>query len=111
MTENKPIIRLYFAKMKDAFRELPDEEKVAFMRKDRENLDNLGMKAVTMINCSWSNEEWDYIGVEQWPSMEAIEKRKKFEDEVLEASKYVESKTLLGSPESFEDYGKGDTQN
>jgi len=106
MAENKPIIRLYFAKMKEAFRELSDEEKIAFMRKDRENLDQLGMKAVTMIDCSWSNDEWDYIGVEQWPSMEAIEKREIFENEVLEVSNYVESKTLLGTPESFADYGK-----
>ena len=75
MVENKPIVRLYFAKMKEAFSNLSDEEKVAFMRKDRENLDNLGMKAITMIDCSWSNDEWDYVGVEQWPSMEAIKKR------------------------------------
>ncbi|MGD8641394.1 MAG: hypothetical protein PVG89_12255 [Gammaproteobacteria bacterium] len=107
MAESKPIIRLFFAKMKDAFLDLPDEEKVAFMRKDRDNLDELGMKAVTMINCSWSNKEWDYIGVEQWPSMEAIEKREKFENEELNISNYVESKTLLGTPESFTEYGKG----
>ena len=109
MADNKPVIRLYFAKMKQAFRELSDEEKITFMRKDRENLDKLGMKAVTMIDCSWSNEEWDYIGVEQWPSMEAIEEREKFENEVLEVSKYVQSETLLGTPQSFADYGKSDT--
>jgi len=105
MVENKPIVRLYFAKMKEAFSNLSDEEKVAFMRKDRENLDNLGMKAVTMIDCSWSNDEWDYVGVEQWPSMEAIEKRERFENEELEVFKFVVSKTLLGTPESFADYG------
>ena len=105
MVENKPIVRLYFAKMKEAFSNLSDEEKVAFMRKDRENLDNLGMKAITMIDCSWSNDEWDYVGVEQWPSMEAIEKRERFENEELEVFKFVVSKTLLGTPESFADYG------
>jgi hypothetical protein len=105
MVENKPIVRLYFAKMKEAFSNLSDEEKVAFMRKDRENLDNLGMKAITMIDCSWSNDEWDYVGVEQWPSMEAIKKRERFENEELEVFKFVVSKTLLGTPESFADYG------
>jgi hypothetical protein len=107
MAESKPIIRLFFAKMKDTFIALPEEEKIAFMRKDRENLDELGMKAVTMIDCSWSNEEWDYIGVEQWPSLEAIEMREQFENEELEVFKYVESKTYLGTPESFTEYGKG----
>jgi len=106
MAEVKPVIRLFFAKMKDTFLDLPDDEKMEFMRKDRENLDELGMKAVTMIDCRWSNDEWDYIGVEQWPSMDAIETREKFENEVLDVSKYVKSKTYLGTPESFAEYGK-----
>ena len=106
MTESKPIIRLFFAKMKDVFIELPEKQKMAFMQKDRENLEELGMKAVAMIDCSWSNDEWDYIGVEQWPTMKAIEIREQFEKEELEVFKYVESKTYLGTPESFDDYGK-----
>ncbi len=106
MAESNPIIRLFFAKMKETFINLSDEEKAAFMRKDRENLDALGMKAVMMIDCRWSNKEWDYIGVEQWPNKEAIEKREIFEKEELEVFKYVESKTYLGTPESFAEYGK-----
>jgi len=39
MDENKPIIRFYFAKMKKALMDLTEEEKMAFMRKDRKNLD------------------------------------------------------------------------
>ena len=106
MGKSKPIIRFFFAKMKKAFIDLPEKEKMAFMTKDRENLDDLGMKAISMVDCHWSNEEWDYIGVEQWPSMEAIEMREKFEKEQLEVFKYVDSKTYLGTPESFEEYGK-----
>lgn len=106
MAENKHVIRLYFAKMKESFSNLSNEEKMDFMRRDRENLDALGMKAVSMIDCSWSNDDWDYVGVEEWPSLEAIEKREQFENEELEVFKYVESKTLLGTPESFDEYGK-----
>jgi hypothetical protein len=106
MAEKKTITRLYFAKMKQAFSDLPDEEKMAFMRKDRENLDKLGMKAIAMIDCSWSNDEWDYVGVEEWPSLDAIKSRERFENEELKVFKYVESKTLLGTSQSFADYGK-----
>ena len=106
MAESKPIIRLYFARMKEAFSDLSEEEKMDFMRRDRENLDKLGMKAISMIDCSWSNDDWDYVGVEKWPSLEAIEKREQFENQELKVFKYVESKTLLGTPESFDDYGK-----
>jgi len=106
MAENKPVVRLFFVKMKQAFLDLSDDQRVAYMRKDRENLDKLGMKAVSMIDCSWSSEEWDYIGVEEWPSLKAIKKRELFESEELEVSKYVESKTYMGTPESFDDYGR-----
>jgi hypothetical protein len=39
--------------------------------------------------------------------MEAVEKREKFEKEELKVFRYVDSKTYLGTPESFVDYGKG----
>lgn len=106
MTEGEPVIRLYFVKMKEAFLNLPEEEKLAFMRKDRENLDDLGMEAMMMIDCRWSTDEWDYIGVEQWPSMEAIDQHEQFENEELDVSGYIESKIYLGTPESFAEYGK-----
>ena len=106
MDNNRPIIRFFFAKMQQEFIDLPEEEKMAFMTKDRKNLDELGMKAVSMVDCSWSNKEWDYIGVEEWPNKEAIEKREKFEKEELKISKYVKYKIYLGTPESFVEYGK-----
>lgn len=106
MIDNKPIIRLYFTKIKEAFYDLPEEEKVTFMRKDRRNLDEPGMRAIKMIDCRWSNEEWDFIGIEEWPTLDALEKRCKFEKYELKVYRYVESKTYLGTPESFVDYGK-----
>ncbi len=106
MPERGPVVRLFFAKIKEAFTALSEQEKTQFMQKDRENLDQLGMKALSMIDCSWSNDEWDYIGVEEWPHMEAVKKREQFEQEELNISKYVESKTYIGTPESFNDYGK-----
>jgi hypothetical protein len=105
MAENRPIIRLMFVNMKETFNELSDEEKMAFMVKDRKNLDELGCKFET-INCTGSNEGWQFIGIEEWPSMEAIEKREKFEKEVLEIHRYVEYKTIVGTRESSDDYGK-----
>jgi len=106
MAEKKPIIRLFFAKIKEAFYNLSEEEKKEFMRKDRENLDELGCKIMMMVDCRWSNEEWNFIGVEEWPTIEALEKRAKFEYEELGAYRYVESKTYLGTRESFAEYGK-----
>lgn len=106
MATGKPIIRLLFVKMKQAFHELSQEDKIAFMRKDRENLDALGMRAVTMVDCRWSNEDWDFIGVEEWPSLASLEARGRFEKEELQTPRYVHSKAFVGSPASFVEYGK-----
>lgn len=106
MTDSKPIVRLFFAKMKEAFADLPDVEKAALMRKDRAAMDRLGMKAFVMIDFGGSSEDWDYVGVEEWPSMEAIREHAKFENEEPAVSGYVESKTYLGTPESVAEYVK-----
>jgi len=106
MKEDKSIVRLFFVKMKVDFQSLSETEKLAFMEKDRANLDELGMTAISMIDCSETSDEWDYIGVEKWPSKEAIAKREKFEKEELRISKYVEYKTYTGHEQSFESYGK-----
>jgi hypothetical protein len=107
MAEKKPIIRLLFAKIKEAFYELSEEDQQKFMIKDRKNLDELGCNVIMMIDCRWSNEEWNYLGIEEWPDLEALEKRAKFENEELEKFRYIEAKTLLGTRESFDEYGKG----
>jgi hypothetical protein len=105
MAEQKPIIRVYFAKIKEAFYNLSEEEKVEYMRKDRENFDELGMKLLMICDCRWSTEEWDFVGIEEWPTIEALEKRGKFEKEELKVYRYVESKTYLGTREIAE-YGE-----
>lgn len=76
------------------------------MARDRANLDALGMKAISMIDCSGSDDEWDYIGVESWPSMKAVEERERFEKEELQISKYVEYEVHVGVEQSFAEYGK-----
>lgn len=76
------------------------------MNRDRANLDALGMKAIAMIDCTQSDNEWDYIGVESWPSMKALREREKFEKEDLNISNYVEYEVHLGTEQSFEEYGK-----
>ncbi|MFB0562278.1 MAG: hypothetical protein ACETWM_13825 [Candidatus Lokiarchaeia archaeon] len=102
MVEKNPIIRLYFAKLKEAWYKLSEEEKQEFMGKDIENLEELGCKIKMMIDCRWSNKEWHFIGVEEWPTLEALQKRAAFEEEELKASRYAESKTYLGNLQSDE---------
>ncbi len=106
MSGPKPIIRMMFVKMKEAFHSLSEEEKAAFMQRDRQNLDALGMRALAMVDCRWSNEDWDFIGVEEWPAVEVLEERARFEREQLATYRYIESQSFVGTPVSFAGYGK-----
>jgi hypothetical protein len=106
MKNKNPVVRLFFAKMKPEFFQLSEEEQRQFMVRDRANLDALGMKAISMIDCTEHDDEWDYIGVESWPAMEAVEDRERFEREDLQISRYVEYKIHLGVEQSFEEYGQ-----
>ena len=108
MAEEKRIIRVMLAKIKPAYHKLSEEEQIEFMRKDRERNEELGYKLHFMIDCSWSNEDWQFIAVEEWPSMEAIQKIEKFHEEELELSKFVEYKTYLGTPE-YDEYTQSET--
>ena len=106
MHDDAQVVRLFFVKMKPDFFDLTESERYEFMAKDRANLDKLGMKAITMIQCGGMDNDWDYIGVESRPSMDAIKKREEFENKVLRISNYVRYKTHLGLAQSFDSYGK-----
>ena len=86
-----------FAKLKPAYHKLSEEEQQEFMRKDREKMESLGYKLHFMLDCSWSTYEWQFIGIEEWPSMEAIKEIEKFHEEELDVSKYAEYKTYLAT--------------
>jgi hypothetical protein len=106
MATKNSIVRIFCTKMKPEFFELSKDERIAFMAKDRANLDELGMNAISMVDCSKTDDEWDYIGVEGWPSLEVIKERERFENDELQISKYIEYKTHVGVGQSFDDYGK-----
>ena len=106
MKKEAPIVRVFFARMKPAFFQLSDEEQRQFMARDRANLDALGMKAICMIDCTKRGGDWDYIGVESWPSAKALEERERFERDELHISRYVEHEAELGTEQSFEEYGR-----
>ena len=98
MTDSGRIIRVMLVKIKPAYYELSEEEQQEFMRRDRAKMEELGYKLRFMLDCSRSDKEWQFIGIEEWPSMEAIREIEKFHEEELGASRYAEYKTYLGTP-------------
>ena len=95
MTKEKRIIRIMFAIIKPAYFELSEEEQQEFMRKDREKMESLGYKLHFMLDASLSKDEWQFIGIGEWPSIDEIKEIEKFHEEELDVYKYAEYKTYL----------------
>ena len=78
MAEKKQIIRIMFVKLKEEYFKLSETEQQEFMRRDREKMEELGYKLRFMLDCSWSTDEWQFIGIEEWPSMKSIEEKESY---------------------------------
>jgi hypothetical protein len=92
----KKIYKLYLGKMKEAWHQMSEAEQKALLAKVDEVLEQVG--AVSLITCdpSWSTEQWQFWGVEEFPDIEAVMKHSRLLDE-LNWERYVESMTVLGT--------------
>jgi len=97
MAEKKPIIKVLFVKPKEAYFKLSEEERKELGDKAMKDVEDVGGKWIAFCDCYWSNEEWVWFGVMEFPDIEAVQKHAKF-IEGLEQFRYVESKSYLGTP-------------
>ncbi len=93
---SQPIYKLFLGKMKEAWHQLPQEEKNDLLAKVAEALKEAGGKQILMCNPSWSNEQWHFFGVEEFPNIEAIQKHNKLLAD-LHWERFVESNSYLGT--------------
>ena len=96
MAEKKPIVVVYFNKPKEAWFRRSEAERKEYWDKLMKKWEELGGKAIVVCDCRWSNEEWMWFGVCEWPDLEALQEWTKFIEE-QEHFKYIESKTHLGT--------------
>lgn len=96
MAEKKTIIKILFMKPKEAYFKLFEEERKNFSYKAIKDVEQVGGRWLAYCNCYWSNEEWSYFGVMEFPDIDAVQKHSEF-IEKLEQSRYVETKSHLGT--------------
>ncbi len=80
----------------EAWYQLSEEEHKALLAKVNAALETVGGKSVVFCDSGWSSEEWQFFGVEVFPSIEAAQKHA----ELLAAinwHRYIKSSTLLGT--------------
>jgi hypothetical protein len=88
-----PVYKLWMMKLTPAARQLSEEEMAAAVARTDEALAKVGGRRVMLCKSRWAAEQWDYFGIDEFPSIEA---EQEFADLTESGAGYVESFSLLG---------------
>ena len=93
---SKPIVKVSLVRMSEAWYALSPDEQKAFMAKSTANLAAAGGKRILWCDASWSNGEWQFFAVEQFPDMEAVRKHRELQNSIY-ISRYSHQMFVLGT--------------
>ncbi len=62
-------------------------------------LDEVGAKSLVMCNSGWSNEQWPYFGVQEFPDLDAVQRHSRLQSELNWPFEFGESFSILGTKE------------
>ena len=91
-----PIYKMFRVGGKEAWYQLSKEQQDALFAKLAEARQSVNGKVVISCDSSWNSEQWLFWGVEEFPSLEAVQE---FARCLMEMNwfRYVESDMLLGT--------------
>ncbi len=93
--EKLPVYKLWFMKPTIEVSKMPKELLEENMRKHNEFFQQSGGKLLIQANMAWSNEEYSYFGIEEFPSLAALVEFQNCLGE-MDWTSYLISKTYLG---------------
>jgi hypothetical protein len=93
---SEPIYKLWMMKPTEAYYQLSEEEQNNLVAKLQEALQKVGGKTIVMCTSVWSNEQWMFFGIEEFPDVEAVQKLSELHTE-LDWFRYVEGFSMLGT--------------
>ena len=91
-----PIYKTFRVGGKEAWYQLSKEQQDTMFAKVEEARKSVGGKALMICDSSWNSERWLFWGVEEFPSLEAVQEFTRCLTE-LNWFRYVESDILLGT--------------
>jgi hypothetical protein len=92
----QPIYKMYYLRQKEAWFQLTKEEQDQLLGKVEETLKQVGGKTIVFCDSGWASEKWWYWGVEEYPSLEAVQEHARLLTE-LNWMRYCDSEILLGT--------------
>ena len=91
-----PVYKMFHARWTEAWYQLSQEQRDAIFAKMTETGERVGAKQVMVCDSSWNSEKWLFWGVEEYPSMEALQEYANYLVE-LDWFRYCDSEILLGT--------------
>ncbi len=92
----QPIYKVFLARPTEAGYQLPDKERNELWTKHNEAVEKYGVKSTLICDSSWTSEQFLFWGVEEFPSIEAVQEFHKVLNEI-DWFRYFEAVTLLGT--------------
>ena len=93
---SKPVFKSFMGKHTEAWYQLTEAERGKLMDGVYAYIKKLGIKIVIMCDSHWSNDQWPFFGVEEYPDIEAVQKH--VEDlENIDFYRYYHSENILGT--------------
>lgn len=92
----QPVHKIWQGRFTEAWHRLDDEERQRLMARVGEALESVGGKELVVCTAAWSDEQWPYFGLEQFPDLDAVLRHAQLLDE-LSWSRYMSSRTTLGT--------------
>jgi hypothetical protein len=94
------IFKLFQVRFAEAWYQLPKAEQDNLLAKVQAALGKVGGKGVLLCDSSWSSEQWQGFGVEEFPNMAAVQEHSKLLNE-LNWFRYIDSVSTLGTEVSM----------
>ena len=92
----QPIYKMFLVRPTESFYALSQAEQEKLLTEVRSLLDKVGGRSIILCDSAWASEQWTFFGVEEFPSLEALQQHTKLL-EALNWYRYIESTTLLGT--------------
>jgi len=93
---SQPIYKVFHVKFNEFWFQLSKPEQDSLLQKVSAALDQVGGKSHVVCDCHWSSEAWNGFGLEEYPSIEAVQEHDRLLQE-LNWFRYQDSMITLGT--------------
>ena len=90
-----PVYQLFTARFTEAWYQLSQQERDQLLAKQEESMQKAGGKNLAFAESVWSNEKWQFFGVNEFPDLETLQAHTARLIEI-EWFRYIDSNVILG---------------